>query len=207
VIHPRLESMIFKLLPVALSLANAAGIGLFSTPVRAGGDTVHLTAPHQQTGSGQFIITTVSARNDLISGDSALVRVSVATALALTQIGVYLNNTKVTSSFIETPIGSHVLQGLVKSLRRGDNTLLVRDERNQSNASQLVLTNYAITGPILSGPHITPYECRTTQNGLGNPLDADCSAATKISYYYRSNANSFRVLSRPTGPYPTDLVN
>ena len=106
-----------------------AGISLSPASVRAGGDTVHLTAPHQQTGTGQFVITTVSARNDFISGDSALVRVGVPAVLAVTQVGVYLNNIKVTSAFTETPVGSHALQGLVKSLRRGDNTLLVRDER------------------------------------------------------------------------------
>ena len=53
-------------------IAVVLGIGLFSAPAVAAGDTVHLTMPHQQTGSGQFVITTVSSRNDLISGDSAL---------------------------------------------------------------------------------------------------------------------------------------
>jgi Tannase-like family of unknown function (DUF6351) len=194
-------------LQFAVVLLGLTGIVLFAAPVRAGTDTVHLTAPHLQTGSAQFVITTVSARNDLISGDSALMRIGVSSLIPVTQAGVYINNVKVTSAFKETPAGSHVLQGLVTGLRRGDNTLLVRDERNQSNASQLVLTNHAITGPILSGTHITPYECRTTQNGLGGPLDADCSAKTKISYYYRSTSNSFKVLTKPAGPYPTDLVN
>ena len=55
-------------------------IRLFSAPAQAGSDTVHLTAPHQQTGSTQFVITTVSARDDLISGDSALVRIGVSAA-------------------------------------------------------------------------------------------------------------------------------
>ena len=196
-----------KSLRFAVVLVSLTGIGFFPAPVRAGTDTVHLTAPHQQTGSAQFMITTVSARNDLISGDSALMTIGVSSLIPVTQVGVYLNNAKITSAFKETPAGSHVLQGLVTSLRRGDNTLLVRDERNQSNASQLVLTNHAITGPILSGPHITPYECRTTQNGLSSPLDANCSAATKISYYYRSTSNTFKALTTPAGPYPADLVN
>jgi Tannase-like family of unknown function (DUF6351) len=200
------QSVVMNWLPIAVLLANLVEVGLFSAPVRAAGDTVHLTAPHQQTGSGQFVITTVSARNDLISGDSALLRIGVPSLIPVTQIGVYLNNVKITSTFKETPIGSHILQGLVTGLRRGDNAVLVRDERNQSNASQLVLTDHAITGPILSGTHITPYECRTTQNGLGGPLDADCSATTKITYYYRSTSGSFKALTRPTGPYPTDLA-
>ena len=96
-------------------------------PVSAGTDTVHLTAPHQQTGSAQFVIASVSARNDLISGDSALVRIGVSSQIPVTQVGAYVNNVKVTSAFKETPAGSHVLQGLVTGLRRGDNTLLVRD--------------------------------------------------------------------------------
>jgi hypothetical protein len=177
------------------------------TPVRAGTDTVHLTAPHQQTGSAQFVITTVSGRDDLLSGDSALVRTGVSSLIPVSQVGVYLKNVKITPAFKETPTGSHVLQALVTSLRRGDNTLMVRDERNQSNAAQLILTNYAIPGPILSGTHIAPYECRTTQNGLGRPLDTNCSAKTKISYYYRSTSNTFKALTNPTGPYPTDLAN
>jgi Tannase-like family of unknown function (DUF6351) len=200
-------SVLVKSLPFAVVLLGLTGIGVVPARVAAATDTVHLTAPHQQTGSGQFVITTVSARNDLISGDSALVRIGVSSLIPVTQVGVYLNSAKITSAFKETLTGSHVLQGLVTSLHRGDNTLLVRDERNQSNASQLVLTNHSITGPILSGTHITPYECRTTQNGLGGPLDADCSAKIKLSYYYRSTSNTFKALTGPTGPYPTDLVN
>ena len=196
-----------RLASVILISLLVAAMSLFSAPAGLAGDTVHLTVPHQQTGSEQFVITTVSARNDLISGNSALVRIGVSSAIPTTQVGVYLNSADVTAAFKETPAGSHQLQGLVTSLERGDNTLSVRDEHNQSNASQLVMTNYAITGPILSGLHLTPYECRTMQNELGNPLDADCSAATKISYYYRSTSNSFRALASPTGPHPTDLVN
>ena len=195
-----------KLPRFAVVFLALTGVGLFPMPVSAGTDTVHLTAPHQQTGSAQFVIASVSARNDLISGDSALVRIGVSSLIPVSQVGMYLNNVKITSAFKETPAGSHVLQGLVTSLRRGANTFLVRDERNQSNAAQLVLTNYAVTGPMLSGTHITPYECRTTQNGLGSPLDADCSAKTKITYNYRSTSKTFKPLTNPTGPYPSDLA-
>jgi Tannase-like family of unknown function (DUF6351) len=193
--------------PIAVVFAIVMDTGMFSAPARAGADTVHLTMPHGQTGSGQFQITTLSSRDDLISGDSALIRIDVPSLIPLTQVGVYLNSVKITSAFKETPPASHILLGLVKGLRRGDNSLLVRDERNQSASSQLTLTNHATTGPILSGPHITPYECRTTQNGLGAPLDADCSAAPKTSYYYRSTSKTFKLLTKPTGPRPADLVN
>jgi hypothetical protein len=86
-----------------------AAMSMFSAPACLAGDTVHLTAPHQQTGSDQFVITTVSARNDLISGDSALVRIGVPSTMPTTQVGVYLNNANVTAAFKETPAGGHVL--------------------------------------------------------------------------------------------------
>src|SRR4029077_1279519 len=128
----RLETVFLSRLTIAVLFANILGIGLFSAPAGAVGDTVHLTAPHQQTGNGQFLITILSARNDLISGDSALIRIGVSSPIPLAQVGVYLNGVKVPPAFKETPAGSHVLQGVATGLRRGDNALLVRDERNQS---------------------------------------------------------------------------
>src|SRR4030095_5251604 len=73
--------------------------------------------------------------------------------------------------------------------------------------SSLKVTNYPITGPILSGPHLTPYECRTVESGLGEPLDADCSAKRKIEYFYSASDKTFTPLANPTGPRPADLVN
>src|SRR5215467_292803 len=81
----------YSWLQTAVLFSNVIGFGPFSAPAGAAGDTVHLTAPHQQTGSAQFLITTLSARNDLLSGDSALIRVGVSSAIPLTQVGVYLN--------------------------------------------------------------------------------------------------------------------
>jgi hypothetical protein len=35
---------------------------------------------------------------------------------------------------------------------------------------------------------LEPFECRTVESGLGEPLDANCSATTKIDFFYRTNA-------------------
>ena len=54
----------------------------------------------------------------------------------------------------------------------------------------LELTNYPITGPIISGPHQTPFVCQTDTfklpDGatLGPATDANCSAPTKVQYVY-----------------------
>src|SRR5260370_27084792 len=104
----RLAFILAQSLRFAVVLLGMTGICFFPAPLRAGTDTVHLTAPHQQTGSTQFFITTISAHNDLISGDSALVRIGVSSVIPVTQVGVYLNNVKTTSAFKEPPAGSHV---------------------------------------------------------------------------------------------------
>lgn len=86
-------------------------------------------------------------------------------------------------------------------------------------------------GPLFSGPHQYPFVCRTEQSGLGQPLidnfrgdgipvyeeDAgvttdeiagyckDCSAVTRVDYFYRTTGGKFKPLER-FAPYPDDLA-
>ena len=62
---------------------------------------------------------------------------------------------------------------------------------------------------------MTPYECRTVESGLGEPLDADCSAPTKYEWFYKSTgpavgtgaaATQFKALADPKGARPADLA-
>src|SRR5262249_16709965 len=46
--------------------------------------------------------------------------------------------------------------------------------------------NHPLTGPVFSGPHQQPFICQTETNGLGAPLDANCSAKSVVQYYYKS---------------------
>src|SRR6185436_12979676 len=52
--------------------------------------------------------------------------------------------------------------------------------------ARLELINSPITGPVISGRHQSPFVCKTEELGLGSALDADCSAKTKIVYFYKS---------------------
>src|SRR5262249_19551004 len=75
-------------------------------------------------------------------------------------------------------------------------------------SSTLDLINHPITGPIVSGEHLKPFTCMTSESGLGEPLDADCSARTKVEYFYRSNATaegSFKPMTAPS-ERPADLA-
>jgi hypothetical protein len=78
----------------------------------------------------------------------------------------------------------------------GDNTLVASikptGKSGKAIQARLAIKNYPITGPILSGPHMKPYECRTVESGLGQPLDSNCSAAKKVEYFYRSSNNTFK---------------
>lgn len=169
-------------------------------------DTIHHSHEHRQLGSRDLVITTVSARNDLITGGDVLVRIDVDRRIALDRVAVAVNRADVSLAFHADPSGRHALVGLVTGLVVGD-SVLEAHERSGLARSFLELTNHPITGPVLSGPHISPFECRTVESGLGAPLDADCSAATRVDYFYRASNNTFKPLADPTGPRPADLVN
>ncbi|NOT63088.1 MAG: hypothetical protein HOP19_23005 [Acidobacteria bacterium] len=129
-------------------------------------------------------IKTLSSRPDLVSGGDALIEVKAPARPTLT-----LNGKDVTSQL--KPNGT-AWRGVVSGFNLGENTLLAKAAKQQA---KLKVMNYPITGPILSGPHLTPYECRTVESGLGEPLDAHCSAKQKIDYFYRSTNNTFKPLT------------
>jgi hypothetical protein len=149
-------------------------------------------------------IRTLSSRPDLVSGGETLIEIKAPSGVDLKQVTLILNGKDVTQELRPDP-ATKSLRGLISGLIAGDNTLRATTKSPQAQAS-LTVKNYPITGPILSGPHLTPYECRTVESGLGQPLDAQCSAARKIEYFYRASNNTFKPLADPAGPRPADLV-
>jgi hypothetical protein len=142
-------------------------------------------------------IRTLSSRPDMVSGGDALVEVLGATK------GVTLTlNGRDVSGDLKLDPATHSLRGLVGGLTLGKNTLAASAGAAKAT---LAATNHPITGPILSGAHITPYECRTEESGLGKPLDRDCSAAERTDYFYRSTEGKFKPL-KDRGEHPADLA-
>ena len=134
----------------------------------------------------------------MVSGGDTLVEVKGATK----GVKLSLNGHDVTSALKLDP-ASHSLRGLVGGLTLGKNTLAASAGAAKTS---LTVTNYPITGPILSGPQITPYECKTEESGLGKPLDKDCSAAERTDYFYRSTDGKFKPL-KDRAERPADLAN
>src|SRR4029077_11983753 len=160
--------------------------------------------------SSSLEIAAVSSRPDTVSGGNVLVKISFP-ANQLLPVWVTLNGHDTTGVFRPGP-EPNTWMGLVSGLQLGSNVLQVRSKSPAGDQS-LQLTNYPITGPIISGPHEQPFFCMTqnfpipgnSSARLGPPLDADCSAATRVHYVYRSTAAPFK--AQPAGPsYPADLV-
>jgi len=133
----------------------------------------------------RLAIATLSSRADMVSGGDALVEIR-AGSTAPTGVTVKVNDRDVTAVF-RVNAERQSLIGLVEGLVNGRNTIAAQ---TASQTARLDITNYPITGPIFSGEHLKPFLCNTVQSGLGEPLDADCSAKTKVEYFYKSRTPS-----------------
>jgi hypothetical protein len=169
-----------------------------------------------QTTTDAISIAVLSSRPDMVSGDDALVEVRTATGIEPTSVVATLNGTSITTPFHVDP-NRRSLVALVTGLRPGRNVITASAG---SRTARLDVTTFPLTGPIVSGPHLTPFECRTFESGLGPPLDADCTARSRVDYFYSSTdpaasqpgqggpppaGAGFKPLTDPTS-YPADLA-
>ena len=138
----------------------------------------------QTRGSG-FGARVVSTRAELVTGGDVLVEVTTP-ATPSGPVRITLDGRDVTSAF-RPAARPQTLLGLVTSLPDGRSRLEI-GVAGAKPAVMLPVVNHPITGPVVSGPHQTPFFCETMALGLGQPLDAQCSVATRVEYFYRSNA-------------------
>ena len=166
-------------------------------------------------GDGDFKIEVLSSRPYMVSGDDALVRVTVKKpGVSLGSVRVALNGANVTGGFVANA-GARTLTGLLTGLRLGANQLEVdATTKGKGRAdADLTLTNYPIQGPIISGPHEFPFACTTTNfvpfpgsPALGAPLDSNCSVERRVQYVYRTTSNTFASLPQPYSTLPANLA-
>jgi hypothetical protein len=161
------------------------------TTVIAMGVVLSAATVFAQASKGGFEIRTVSTRADLISGGDALIQITVPATLSADKLAVMVSGRDVSAAF-RLSAQPNTLVGLVKDLPIG-RSQIEAGARGQKPAVQLTVVNHPIAGPVMGGPHQAPFVCETQSFGFGQPLDADCSVATKVEYFYRSNA-------APAGP-------
>ncbi|GAA3150137.1 hypothetical protein JOF29_008276 [Kribbella aluminosa] len=136
-------------------------------------------------------------RADMVSDGNVLLGI---TGRHLDDLKVRLNGKDVSSAFSRQ---QDRLIGVVQGLTDGSNTVTAA-------SSRLVITNHPRSGPLLAGPHETPYVCGTAdfvtlaKVKLGPPSDANCTVPTRVDYLYRSTADrSLKVLPATK---PADLA-
>ena len=121
-----------------------------------------------------------------MSGGDLLVEIAGPANLTAKNVTVRLNGKDVTASF-KPAAESKTVVGLLTDLQVGSNAVQA-SMRGSKATAQLTIVNHPISGPVIYSPHQTPFICETQASGLGAPLDADCSANTKVDYFYRSSA-------------------
>lgn len=135
-------------------------------------------------------VEVVSSRADMVTGGSALIAVT-----GVSTVKAKLDNRDVSAAF-KAGAGGRLL-GRIEGLKAGRNVLKVK---GGGESRKLTLVNYPITGPVFSGPHQTPFVCTTQEAGLGAPRDANCSAATKVTYFYKSTEPRLEVRADAARP-------
>ena len=140
-----------------------------------------MTVANSSYAQSHTSIKTLSTNPDYVTGGDVLVQVT-APGVAAQAFRVRVGVRDVTKSFRSTDVPD-VHLGLIKGLPLGKIVI-------HSGDASLKITNYPITGPVISGPWQEPFICQTVQfklpNGstLGPTVDANCSAKTVVNYMY-----------------------
>jgi hypothetical protein len=155
-------------------------------------------------GAGQFELLSLSTLPDTVTGGDVLM--GLRGLDAADTYTVSRNGEDVTAAFARLESGE--VRGLVSGLHDGPNTITAKAEGAAGKRSaSLTVVNHPITGPVISGPHQTPFYCRTQDAELGEPLDADCSIETRYQWFYRSLIDqSYKELADPYASYPVDTM-
>jgi hypothetical protein len=148
----------------------------------------------QAAGDASLELRTVSTRPEAVSGGDVLVQIALPRTVAPDRLAVTLNGRDVRSAFRAGP-QPQVLVGLLSGLSIDANQLDATAPG--SRRAQLTLVNHPGTGPVISGPHQSPFVCETEAFGLGPALDANCTVKTRVEYFYRVRAPATAQLESP----------
>ncbi len=162
-----------------------------------------VAGPAAAKGGAKLRVVVLSSDPELVTGGDALIAVDVPRGTKDSKVRVQRNGVDVTSAF-EFHSADRQLVGLVDSLRPGQNRIAAL-AAGSKRAAEVTVFNSPITGPLLSGPHQSPFVCTTDAGGLGPPTDADCSAPTTVEYRYRSTGGGFKPLADPNA-LPADVA-
>lgn len=142
---------------------------------------------------GVVTVEVLSSRPDMVTGEEALVLVTVTEGDPARAV-LTRNGSEVPTQPGLTP--SQRL-ALVDGLTPGEHVL---EAALDGPPSSLTLTAYPRTGPVFSGPHEEPFACSTAEFALGAPIDEDCSAPTIVAYFAKVTGGDFALVDDPESP-------
>ena len=168
-------------------LPRIMGTGLATVVAGALSFGADVVAAQTNAALAPFEMHTVSTRADAVSGGEVLAEITTPPSVAPAQVLVTLNGRDVRVAFRP---GSHpgALLGRVSGLSLGENRLEASAPGQVS--SRVTVINHPSAGPVISGPHQTPFVCETQAHGLGPAPDANCSVEKRVEYFYRSKADA-----------------
>lgn len=165
----------------------------------------------ERPGGERLTIGTLSTRPSVVTDGDVLVRVGVPRSLDPDDVRITRDGTDVTDAFTDAGSAPGTLTGLVTSLREGSNRLVATVPGRPGARATLQVRDHPSTGPVISGPHESPFMCGTESfklvdgSTLGPPLDEDCSITTRVDHAYRSTDGTVKPLADPASR-PADLA-
>ena len=158
-------------------------------------------APQDEAG---LHVRAVSSKPWLVTGGDVLVELELVESMAGSPITLEINGVDLSEKLVS--ISSHVSQALLVGLPEGDSLLLATAGQQQR---QLRLTNYPLSGPIISGPHEAPFYCQTSEfekvNGemFGTGPESGCEGPVQTDYvYYSTEQQAFLPYTLTFGVLP-----
>lgn len=146
----------------------------------------------------------LSSRADMVSGGSALLQLGLTPDVNATELRWRAGGQDLAAQVLPGA-GPGAAQVLVSGLALGANEVQVAVPDGRASGS-IMLTNHPRTGPVFSGPQLTPFECRTVESGLGAAVDAACSVATRHDWFYFTASGERKALADPLAARPADMA-
>ncbi len=165
----------------------------------------------ESSAAAGLTLRAVSTKPWLVTGGDVLVELQLPLASDQSRARVLLNADDITANFRSVD-NAGKMQALISGLELGDSRLSATITGSALSTS-LTLSNYPLSGPIISGPHEQPYYCQSEQftlvtgEFLGPALDENCAVMTRVDYvYFSSEAQDFKPYSAASpGSYPADM--
>lgn len=144
-------------------------------------------------------IEVLSSQPDRVSGDDARIRITPAPGTPVSAVRVAVNDVDATAALRAED--GHI-EGVIRGLIEGNNTVTAT-----ADGTEVIqrIRAWPLTGPVISGPHLPLLACSTEEQGLGAPLDDDCSAPSKTTWRYVTTKGALADLPDPNRA-PPDLA-